>query len=138
MTENIIALLIPFGAGVILPIVSVWLTFRSIMNRDNHRAEILAEAIKCNPDVDASSIADAFSKKPRTPREVLNLRLLRGCMFTLGGIALAVVCAILCENTDLTVMDFPGFFLLISGASSLAVGISYLVVYFVTRNQIED
>lgn len=137
MTENVIALLIPLGASVILPIIVVWFVFKSIMNRDNRRAEVLLEAIKSNTTVDADRIAQALSKKPRSAREILNLRLLRGSIFTLTGAALALSCAILCENTHMTLMDFPGV-LLVAGVSSLAIGISYLVVYFATRNHLDD
>lgn len=137
MAVDIVALLIPIGAGVILPILTVWFVFRSIINRDNRRAEVLVEAIKSNTTVDADRIAQALSKKPRSARETLNLRLLRGSIFTMLGAALALSCAILCENTHMTLMDFPGV-LLVAGVSSLAIGISYLVVYFATRNHPAD
>lgn len=136
-SHDIISLVSVIGICVMVPITIVWLICRSITNRDNRRAEVLVEAIRSNTTIDADRIAQALSKKPRSAREILNQRLLRGSIFTLVGAALSIACAILCENTHMDLTDLPGI-MLVTGASSLAIGISYLVVYFATRNHLDD
>ena len=42
------AILIPLGVCVALPVLIVWLVYRSRTNKDNRRAEVLIEAIKAN------------------------------------------------------------------------------------------
>lgn len=130
----LVQLLVPLGICVALPVLIVWLIFRASMNSDNKRAQVLIEAIKANNNVDATAIANAFSKKRKTPLEILNSRLLKGCIFGLCGlvIVIASICFFFSEGY------FPGFFafFLIPGLILLAIGSSYLIVYFVTRKQL--
>lgn len=46
--EEIVALLIPIGTAVVLPIMVVWIVYRTKMNRDNKNAEIIIKAIENN------------------------------------------------------------------------------------------
>lgn len=132
MTEDII---IVIGVCVILPVMIMWIIYRAIINSDNQRAAVLMEAIKSNNTIDADRLAEALSKPRRTPRELLNLRLLRGCIFTLVGVATAVSLILLIVDGS---NGWLNAWLLIISGTLLAVGISYLIVYFVTRKQIEN
>ena len=133
LTE-IIAVSIPIAVCVVLPVMVVWLTSRVKINRDNLRKEVLLKAIEANNSIDAEKLANAMNKKQRTPLEILNLRLLRGCIFSLLGISLIAVCIVLCLNGS-DVLDEAAFISLMGGCGCSAVGISYLIVYFVTRSQ---
>ncbi|MDE6085801.1 MAG: hypothetical protein K2G40_05310, partial [Muribaculaceae bacterium] len=62
------------------------------------------------------------------------LRLLRGCIFSLIGVALGIFVGIMCYNG--TEPSFQ-FILSLISLISLAIGIGYLIVYFVTRKSIE-
>ena len=127
--------LIVTGVCVVMPVMIMWIIYRAIINGDNQRAAVLMEAIRSNNSIDADRLAEALSKPRRTPRELLNLRLLRGCIFTLVGLA-TTICLILMiiDGSD----GWLNFQLLVTSGIFLAVGISYLIVYFVTRKQIEN
>lgn len=125
-------LLVPLGVCVALPVLVVWIYYRSVTNRDNKNAEIIIKAIECNSTIDADKLVAALGKQEKTPAEVLQVRLLRGCMFTLLGIAAAVIAALVYRAED-----FFAFSILTSGFC-LAVGLAYLIVYFVTRKSVRN
>ena len=120
---------------MVMPVMIMWIIYRAIINSDNQRAAVLMEAIRSNNSIDADRIAEALSKPRRTPRELLNLRLLRGCIFTLVGLTVVLFGAYVMVTVPETNSQNVMF---IIGAPLFAVGISYLIVYFVTRKQIEN
>lgn len=130
-------ILVPIFICVVLPVAIVLIVFLYNMNSDNKRAEVLIKAIEANKDIDTDKLAEAFSKPRRSPREILNLRLLRGCIFTLCGLGFVIFGLVGLAN-DFTIRMEPVMIPMICGASCLAVGISYLIVYFVTRKQLAD
>ena len=121
---------------VVLPVLIVFIVFRAAMNSDNKRAEILIKAIEQNGDVDADRLAQALEKPRKSPREVLNLRLLRGCIFSLIGLFFAVIGLVSWAQGTEFGAD-PVTIPLLFGGALLAIGISYLIVFFVTRRQVE-
>lgn len=131
--EGVIALFIPIAVCVVLPVLVVWIVFRAKINSDNKRTEVLIKAIESNNDIDTDKLAEAMSRPRKTALETLNERLLYGCMFALVGFALLVVWLVRffsdCESFSMY---------LVFGLASIAVGASYLVVYFVTRGQVKD
>ncbi|MDE5625806.1 MAG: hypothetical protein K2I61_05755 [Muribaculaceae bacterium] len=131
--ESIIAVLIPIFICVVLPVLIVWIIFRAAMNNDNKRAEVLIKAIEANNGIDADRLADALGKPRKTAREILNLRLLRGCIFSLIGLGFFAT-SILANIEELHPDNIV--FPMLIGSVSLAIGASYLIVYFVTRKQV--
>ena len=117
------------------PVLIMWLVSRIEMNRNNRRADVLIEAIKTYNGIDVDRLSEAPVKPRRTPLEMLNLRLLRGCIFSLTGIAFMVVCIVTYFNCDRVMTDVAGVFMVL-GAVSIAIGISYLLTYFVTKKQL--
>lgn len=107
--------------------------FRAAMNNDNKRAEVLIKAIEANNGIDADRLADALGKPRKTAREILNLRLLRGCIFSLIGLGFFAT-SILANIEELHPDNIV--FPMLIGSVSLAIGASYLIVYFVTRKQV--
>ncbi len=129
--------LIPIFICVVLPVAIVLIVFIAAMNSDNKRAQVLIKAIEANNGVDADKLAEALQKPRKTAREILNLRLLRGCIFSFIGLALVTVgIANVISGTDFSAD--PVTVPLLFGGVSIAVGVSFLVVYFVTRKQILD
>lgn len=129
--------LVPIFVCVVLPVAIVAIVFAAAMNNDNKRAKVLIKAIESNCGIDADKLAEALQKPKKTAREMLNLRLLRGCIFSFIGLALCIVGIVsLCMGTEFSAdqVTVP----LVFGGSSLAIGLSYLVVYFVTRKQVKD
>lgn len=130
-------ILVPIFVCVVLPVAIVGIYYWSQINAENKRAEILMKAIEANCGPDADKLAEALQKPRKTAREILNLRLLRGCMFTFIGLGLCIVGIVsACMGTEFA--SDPVTVPLVFGGASLAIGISYLVVYFVTRKQVKD
>ena len=122
-------LLIPIGVCVLLPITTVWIVFKAKTNNDNKRADVLIKAIENNANIDAEKLAEALGKQQISAKELLNRRLLRGCMFTILGVAFSIIALTFSAAPE--DMQFISYIL---AALSFAVGIAYLIVYFVTRN----
>lgn len=127
-----VAILVPLGLGLVLPVMIVWLATRTHINSDNKKAEVLIEAIKSGHVPDTETLAEVLTKSSKTPRQILESRLLRGCVSTLAGITLAVLTVILTEcDEDLS------FMMVLGAGILLSVGIGNLIVYFVTRKNVE-
>lgn len=128
------ATLIPIFICVVLPIAVVLITSFTKMNGENKRTQIIIKAIEANKDVDTDKLIESLKKPQKNAREILNGRLLRGCMYSLIGVALAIVGLV----NLLTGSDFsadPVTVPFIFGGISLAIGVSYLIVWNVTRKQ---
>lgn len=133
MTE----ILVPIFVCVVLPVAIVLIVFLSAMNSDNKRAQILIKAIEAGNGIDTDRLAEALRKPRKSAREILNLRLLRGCIFGLVGLALIVVGLIsFACGTEFSADPVTCPMLL--GGISLAVGVSYIIVYTVTRKGIKE
>ena len=126
---NMALILVPIFVCVVLPVAIIAIIFGASINSDNKRSQVLIKAIESNCDIDADKLAEALQKPKKTAREILNLRLLRGCIFSLVGIAVCIIGIIAADTVTVP---------LIFGGASLAIGLSYLVVYFVTRKQINE
>lgn len=136
-------ILVPIFVVVVLPVSIVAIVFATAMNKDNKRSQVLIKAIESNGGIDADKLAEALKKpdtqkkQKKTAREILNLRLLRGCIFSLIGIVVCIIgITLLCIESECSY--FPVMSLLLIGGALLAVGFSYLIVYFVTRKQIKE
>ncbi len=133
--ELAIAVLVPLGICVVLPVLIVFFITRISTNSDNKRAEVLIKAIECNANIDADKLTEALSKQKKTPMELLNIRLLRGCIFTLLGVAATATAAIIGSNRPELNFQYP---IIMFAGFCFAVGISYLIVYFVSRKSVTD
>jgi ABC-type Fe3+ transport system permease subunit len=128
------SILVPIFVCVVLPIAIVLITSLAKMHSENKRTQIIIKAIEANKDVDTDKLIESPKKPQKTAREMLNLRLLRGCQFSLIGIALAIVGFV----NSITGSDFSDDSVtipMILGGISIAIGISYLIVWNVTRKQ---
>lgn len=131
--DIMVTVFLPICICCVLPVTIVWLICRRWINNDNRRADVLIEAIKTYNGMDIDRLVETLAKPNRTPAELLNLRLLRGCIFTLVGLALTVVCVVIC--LDCGGMTDPAGIFMVLGAVSVAIGVSYLITYFVTKKQ---
>ena len=136
-------ILVPIFICVVLPVSIVLIVFGKSMYSDKKRTQVVLKAIEANPNVDAEKLARALGTSDdgkKTPQERLNGRLLRGCIFTLIGIGsniLGLVTRYSEEGADLSFADDPVFFPLLLGGISLAIGISFLVVFFFSRKMVD-
>lgn len=133
--------LIPISICVFLPIAIVFLYYYPRINNDNKRTQIILKALETGNGIDADKLAETLSrqsgKEPGSPRKTLWRRLLMGSIFTLCGIA-AVVIELIYTGAPYNMPWELGLMFLIFGALSLAIGVSFLLVYFVTRKQVKD
>ncbi len=107
------------------------------MNRENKQTQIIIKAIEANKDVDTDKLLESLKTPRKTAREILNVRLLRGCIFSLIGVALALV-GIVNLATGVAFEADPVTVPFVFGGISLAIGLSYFIVYYVSRKQIES
>lgn len=128
--------LVPIFVCAVLPIAVVLIFSLTKMNGENKRTQIIIKAIEANKDVDTDKLIESLKKPQKTAREILNGRLLRGCMYTLIGIALAIVGTVNFATGSEFGAD-PVTIPFIFGGISLAIGISYLIVWKVTRKQVD-
>lgn len=124
--------LVPIAICAIMPISIVFLVFMSQMNADNKRAKILIKAIEANNNIDADKLAAALEKPKKTAREILNGRMLRGCVFSFMGIAAGVLGIVF--TYSIGDRKFAALLYLAAGAC-IAIGLGFLVTYFVTRKE---
>lgn len=131
------ATLVPIFVCVVLPVSVVLITSLTKMNINKSRTQILMKAIEVNKDVDVESLVESLRQPRKTPQELLNLRLLRGCIFSTIGMVLILTALILLLTGTMFYSEIIGFTML-PGGLSLAIGISYLLVCRLTRNQIKS
>lgn len=128
------ATLVPIFVGCILPIAVVAISSVSRIMADKEKTRIIIKAIESG-NIDTDKLVESLRKPAKTPREILNLRLLRGCIFSLVGLALMIVGLVsFASGTDFG--SDPVTVPMLFGGASMAVGMSYLVVYFVTRKEV--
>lgn len=132
-------ILVPIFICAVMPVAIVFLVFYPKINSDNRRAQVLMKAIESGNSLDADKLAQALNAPQettpkRTPQEELNRRLHIGILGCLLGVALISVTLI----SDSYLSDEMGFFFMLIGSLLAAVGLSYLIVYFVTRKQVKD
>lgn len=127
MTEAIVSIV----AVVVLPALIVWLITRVRINSENRRSEVLLEAMRQGSTIDTDRLSEFFARENRTSAELLNLRLLRGCIFTLLGVAFGIIVMVMaiCGSADMDDILGPA----VISAIALAIGLGYLIVYFVSR-----
>jgi hypothetical protein len=131
-----VTVLVPICVCVVLPVAIILITSLTKINGENKRAQIILKAIEANKDIDADKLIES-PKPQKSAREILNKRLLCGCIFTLIGAILETV-GIVGLACGATFVTDPVAIPMIFGGISLAVGISYLIVYFATRHQVKD
>lgn len=129
--------LVPIFICVVLPVAIVAIIYWERVNNDNKRTQVLIKAIEANNDIDADKLAEALAKPRKTAKEILNGRLLKGCIFTLIGVCCEIFALVqyFSQDADTSFLDSIEASGIIGGIS-LAIGISFLIVYFVTRKQI--
>lgn len=119
---------------VVLPITIVWMITRTRIKLDNLRKEIILAAMEKNSDIDIEEMMKKLNGPKKLLKEKLITKLLLGNIFVGLGIltyvALAVYMCIFGQDTNM----FIG--LSFVAVPSLAVGIAFLINFFVGRNML--
>jgi hypothetical protein len=132
--DGFFQMMISLGIVVVMPVMIVWLNVKASINRENKRYEIIMEALRLNKDIDVQALTKAMSKPKSSPLDILNRRLLIGCVFTSVGVVLAVLFSIFAYTGTVDSGPLRGMSLI--PGIMLAIGISYFIVYSVTKKQL--
>lgn len=123
----LVQLLVPIGVAVVLPIAVVAIVFKSALASERNRKEIVLAALEKNPDIDVELLMKNLKKSEKLIKEKLLARLERGCLCCLMGVALVLLYFFLSVQNE---------FLIIAGTALIAIGIAFLVGYFVGRRML--
>lgn len=125
--DNLVEILVPLGAAVVLPICVVSIIFRSAMAEDRNRKEIVLAALEKNPNLNVEDLLKGMKKSEKLIKEKLLARLERGCLCCLMGVAFVLLSFFLSVQNE---------HLLIAGAALIPIGIAFLISYFVGRSML--
>jgi hypothetical protein len=127
----LVQLLVPIGVAVVLPIAVVAIVFKSAMASERNRKEIVLAALEKNPDIDVELLMKNLKnlkKSEKLIKEKLLANLQHGCLCCLMGVAFVLLYFFLSVQKEI---------LIIAGAALIAIGIAFLVSYFVGRRMLE-
>ena len=129
--------IVPLVIVVVLPVMVVWLVTRWKINRDNKNAEIIKKAVESNSvqDVDKVIMGLRNASQDRSEKDIVLKNLLRGCMFTIGGVFLIIIGFVYWHDNEWVSDEVAGFWT--TGAISIAIGVAYLIVYRVSSKMFE-
>lgn len=124
----LVQILVPIGVAVVLPIAIVAIVFRSALASERNRKEIVLAVLEKNPDIDVEQLMKNLKKSAKLIKEKLLARLERGCLCCLMGVAFMLLYFFLgVQSEDLIV---------VVGAALIAIGIAFLISYFVGRRML--
>ena len=128
LAHALIEILIPIGVAVVLPVAIVAIVFKSALASDRNRKEIILAALEKNPNLDVEDLVKRMKKSNKLIKEKLLARLERGCLCCLMGVAFMLLYFFLgVQSEDLIV---------VVGAALIAIGIAFLISYFVGRRML--
>ncbi len=126
--------IVPIFVCVVLPVAITLIVAAVKMNRDKTISQVLLKALESpgqvNTDRLIQTMENGKKRKTRTSYQELTSRLLRGCIFTLVGIVL-VVAEFMCGTSGC-----PEWSFFTLGGVSFAIGVSYLIVYAMSRRHV--
>lgn len=124
----LVQILVPIGVAVVLPIAIVAIVFRSALASERNRKEIVLAVLEKNPDIDVEQLMKNLKKSEKLIKEKLLARLERGCLCCLMGVAFMLLYFFLgVQGED---------FITVVGAALIAIGIAFLVSYFIGRRML--
>lgn len=128
LAHALIEILIPIGVVVVLPVAIVAIVFKSALASERNRKEIILAALEKNPNLDVEDLVKRMKKSNKLIKEKLLARLERGCLCCLMGVAFMVLYFFLgVQGED---------FIIVVGAALIAIGIAFLISYFVGRRML--
>lgn len=128
LAHALIQILIPIGVAVVLPVAIVAIVFKSALASDRNRKEIILAALEKNPNLDVEDLVKRMKKSNKLIKEKLLARLERGCLCCLMGVAFMLLYFFLgVQGED---------FIVVVGAALIAIGIAFLISYFVGRRML--
>lgn len=130
--SQVVGIVVPLGICVVLPVMCVWLGTRSIINKDNANKEVLIAALEKNFGLDVENILEKLSPKKKLLKEKLLTRLMWAILCLLFGATVIGLGIYVCANK----YGNDSILLFIPGGLLLAIGISFLVNFFMGRKML--
>lgn len=128
--EVLVELLVPLGVCVALPCIIVWLTLRKKTNDTNQRTQIILAAIEKQSDIDVEDFFNKMQPKETSLKIRMLNKLLWGSICTLIGVGLSVMSFyLMCQDDDFIVLLIPSLI-------CLAIGVGFLINYFVGKKML--
>ena len=129
--DAITGMIFIIACGCILPIVMVLMNTRRRMNETETRKQIVLAAIEKNKETDVEELLKKMAPKQKLLKEKLLSKLLWGCIFSLIGFIIFgcgfwIDC---CGGSDPDEIHFLYF----CGGVLFAIGIGFLIYYFVGK-----
>ena len=132
--DYLVPILVPIACGCVLPIMIIWFIIREKMNETNQRTQIVLSAIEKNTDMDLEELMEKISPKKRLLKQELLSKLQTGNITTFLGIGF-LMCAIYVDYLGgMSSKDLRMLYL--GGAILLAIGIAFLINYFVGKKML--
>lgn len=134
--EELVAILVPLGCGMVLPLGIVWMIVKRKMAEDMSRKEIILSALEKNPNVDLEELMLKLNPPKKLLKEKLLKKLLLGMLFFFAGIGLIVVAVVaaVCHMCPSDPCIMTGTW----GVILLAIGIGLLANYKVGRKMLAE
>ena len=131
--DHLTQIIVPVACGCILPIVGILMGVRQKMNETNKQTEIVLAAIEKNPDMDIEELMNKISPKKKLLKEKLLNKLLIGCLTIFMGLGLFGFMAYVNYIGMASRHEVSG---VICGVVMVAVGIAYLINYFIGKKML--
>ena len=125
--EGTIALLIPICICVVLPVMIVWLVTRARIKKNEQKMAVLVKAIENGVEVDPELLVSETESSRNTKMKLIK-KLTTGIVCSMIGIVL-LVCPSLEAFEGLAGLEM----LYIIGGVMVAIGVAYMVAFFVGR-----
>lgn len=131
--KELIAVIVPIGICVVLPILIVWIIMQNKKNDTNRRTEIILAALEKNPDI---GNMEEILKKMTPPQPTFREKMLRklhgelmwGSTMAILGVALLITVTIWAISGGYATGDIAA--LVVIGTACFASGLGMLIAYF--------
>lgn len=135
--EDLVAILVPLGICVVLPVMIVWLVSRTKISADNKNKEIILSAIEKNPNIDVKDLLKSIYKSQKLLKEKMIKKLHDGIMLCLIGLVLLIGMAYMNSTTAIDSDTLiPSYILGLIGGILIAMGIANLVSCYVMKRML--
>ena len=134
--DQLVAILVPLGCGMVLPIVIVSIISKRKMAEDMSRKEIILSALEKNPNVDVEDLMLKLNPPKKLLKEKLLKKLLWGMLSFFAGVGLIAAAIVIgiCEECLSDPLYFTGMW----GVILLAIGMGLLANYKVGRKMLAE
>ena len=122
------SIIISLGICVVLPVLIVWLIMRKQTNDTNKRTEIILAALEKNPNLQIEEFIKQLNPPKKSLKKELLEKLLCACVFIAIGISFLGVALWIDYKGGSDPKDIYQI--------SLGIGISFLIVYFISKRML--